>query len=809
MPRPKRPGAGEPKRRSRTGCWPCKARKVKCGEERPGCANCERTGETCDYSIRLNWGGRTRRNTDTPTSIASSTGSSPYESTLTFEENVAPLFPPGPPALRNDLVHHARSHSAPSNPTSDPSQVGPNQPVASQAVPHSMAAASYGEFQTSLPAVSAHPFQTIPATFDYPSPPVSNFEAYSYTTNTAFPSIPAEVPIFHANMPPPNRTHFDYDNGSQGHISDFAQSISGQSNTSQAGESPAYTSAEDYYSNRSASEVFSPNAGPPTPYSPYMPMPLTPNSSVGSEDAYHRAASKQNHGQFQPPPPELRRMSVLSLLAGPPGDSPIAYSPSAHYNNRDVGTITYGYDLGLPDLDTPNNKDYNAIQIFTPPSHAMELDDDTNMDGEDDQQGKEMAFEEGAYYAKPVPIKLSKSLQPLSPILLDNPINLMYFHHFINHTARILVPHDCGQNPFRLILPKMAMEDTKIMSLLLAYSASHRARLLKHPEPVNRIAEWVKDVFPQLRAALVNNHEVPNATLAPAIMMASLQIISPDAFGVSIAWQDHLAIARQMIVSRGGPGSISRDDQVGYFLSRWFAYLEVVGSLSGNKNGQALGSIYWTCTEALADEENQIDCLMGFTARCVRILARIAELAKQCEPARFDQNGNVRPDWRPEPEVVQEAISIRRALEDGLSNHAVYKGCSHRSSSSEENEGTSDASEINATNEMFHWAGLIHLYRRVLGKSAEDAEVQHAVRAIIGLLHKVRRGSTAEACLLFPMVAAGCDANDEVQREKIMERLRCVEGFGMTQFHGARSILEKVWETGRPWESLVSGEFFG
>jgi hypothetical protein len=61
MPRPKKEGAGEPKKRSRTGCWPCKARKVKCGEEKPSCQNCLKAGETCDYSIRLNWGGRSRK----------------------------------------------------------------------------------------------------------------------------------------------------------------------------------------------------------------------------------------------------------------------------------------------------------------------------------------------------------------------------------------------------------------------------------------------------------------------------------------------------------------------------------------------------------------------------------------------------------------------------------------------------------------------------------------------------------------------------------------------------------------------------
>jgi hypothetical protein len=33
-------------------------------------------------------------------------------------------------------------------------------------------------------------------------------------------------------------------------------------------------------------------------------------------------------------------------------------------------------------------------------------------------------------------------------------MNLLYFHHFINCTARILVPHDCERNPFRHILPE-------------------------------------------------------------------------------------------------------------------------------------------------------------------------------------------------------------------------------------------------------------------------------------------------------------------------------------------------------------------
>ena len=86
-----------------------------------------------------------------------------------------------------------------------------------------------------------------------------------------------------------------------------------------------------------------------------------------------------------------------------------------------------------------------------------------------------------------------------------------------------------------------------------------------------------------------------------------------------------------------------------------------------------------------------------------------------------------------------------------------------------------------ATNDAFHWAGLIHLNRRVLGKDSTDVEVQLAVRGIVGALYKVRKGGTAEACLVFPMFTAGCDAQEPAQRERIMERLRVVEESGMTQ----------------------------
>ncbi|KAI1387989.1 uncharacterized protein F4822DRAFT_298391 [Hypoxylon trugodes] len=41
--------------RTRTGCWTCRDRSVKCDEARPRCGKCHKANLTCQYGIRLQW----------------------------------------------------------------------------------------------------------------------------------------------------------------------------------------------------------------------------------------------------------------------------------------------------------------------------------------------------------------------------------------------------------------------------------------------------------------------------------------------------------------------------------------------------------------------------------------------------------------------------------------------------------------------------------------------------------------------------------------------------------------------------------
>lgn len=357
----------------------------------------------------------------------------------------------------------------------------------------------------------------------------------------------------------------------------------------------------------------------------------------------------------------------------------------------------------------------------------------------------------------------------------------------------------------------VACRNANVMNLLLSYSASHRAKLLEQPEPANRIALWVRDVFPDLRTALSSPAPIPDETLATAVMLASLEVIVPNAFGVAITWQSHLQVARSIIESRGGIYKLSHsEDRHVAFLCKWFTYLDVLGSLSGGSQVEVpMSGESWEIDEPPSRKNRRIDCFLGCTSRCLALLARVARLSAECDSKRLDGAGNIRPDWSgPGKEIEDETALLKTALQRSLDQ--IEGLCIFRQDTGETREKCSQESRgLYAANEMFHWAGLIHLNRRVLGKPTTDPEVQSAVRKIVTNMDSMVDGSTTALSVIYPLFTAGCDTIDQTDRDKVMDRLKGAEGWGMTNVAQARRLMQEVWDSGKPWETLVAGEFFG
>ncbi|KAJ5787656.1 Crotonase core, partial [Penicillium paradoxum] len=791
---------------------PCKARKVKCGEEKPSCLNCQRQGERCDYSVRLNWGGRTKRMaTDSPNSSLNRCGESVIGFSDSFAINqMSPISFPTPTS-NNPGDGFANAHFGD---LTTPEGISPNTPApvgifdSPRLGSGSEGVTSPGQLEPQFNSSWAE--QSPPLTTSVSSEPLPRYQlrqqsldSPSYLASIDQTSDLRELSVFafHANpvshavsflrhsvdtserhLEPSNFQSLD-----ERHVGLHNEHGIPTGVRSGRGQEGSSNSPQDM-SGLSSMLFNSPKGSNGKSSSEACKIPNIMESVhdyLDETNSNHQLLAESNHETDQTPHESL-----------------IAQSKWQTYLNN--VTDNYGLDSGRPDQDLTFNNDHAAIDI----NYALDLISSRWRTQENSDSPASQPVSEpqaqfcSGYYASPVPINVPRYLSPLPSSLLGNPINLMYFHHFLNHTARMLVPHDCDNNAFISVLPSMAIGDANLLNLLLAYSASHRARYLGHPEPANRIAHWVSQVFPTLRMALESSHEnITDSHLATAIMLLSLKIVSPGTFEAPISWKSHLKLARDLFLARSE--SMARPgNRIGAFFCRWLSYLDTMGSLSCRDAGPPLmiyNSILTACSSPEGLDEFAVDCFTGFTPRTGVFLIRLAQLVQKCDSQRFDEMGEFRRDWHASADMVMEAQSVLGDI-DGISDRAHAIPAHH--------EGV-ESSDMIAIEEAFRFAGLLHLHRRVFGSTPDSFPVKEALRKLIDALARMRPGAATEVCSLFPLFTAGCESGDSAQRAKLLDRFFVLESSGMKQIQNARQLMQQCWDRNLPWIALAGGQFLG
>ncbi|KAJ5675406.1 hypothetical protein N7462_008303 [Penicillium macrosclerotiorum] len=806
--------------------------KACSGEEKPSCLNCQRQGEACDYSVRLNWGGRTKRSSvDSPTSMSNGYGGTVIgfadcmpTSTVSGAQiptslshapqdgfvNLRPVgvgspgaISPSTPAtfgvLDSPNPPHPRSDGVNSPPQGDiqyssswlePSPLTPTSSGSLSQFPFGQS--FHGSFSPA--ADQAVGLRSLSA-FAFHSNSVS--QPVSYLRNsvdlTSHPSDASSFPNQNEGLPS-HRGSMGRDDSGIGFQMNGTVNSDGHS-----GELPGQSGLSALLLGSNASP--SPGHDRPTPASTHGPHTESLHSFHASE-TFSTEITEGDEGANDSLAAQSKWQAYLTSV-----------------------TDNYGLDSGRPDRDLALNNDHAAIDINSALNSISSRGrgSETSSPAAQGDGGLQKSDFSG-YYAAPVPINIPRYLSPLPATLLENPINLLYFHHFLNHTSKMLVPHDCDNNPFMSVLPSMAVDDPNLLNLLLAYSASHRARYLGHPEPANRIAHWVSDVFPTLRVALeASKEEITDGHLATAILLLSLKIVCPGTFEVPIPWQSHLKLARDLFLARSDriaqPGN-----RIGAFFARWLGYIDTMGALSCRQAGPPLmlyDSVLAACSRPSNHDEYCVDCFTGFTPRTGVFLLRLAQLVQKCDNERFDEVGNFRPGWHPSADMVMEAQAVLGDLDD----------LSERAHANPEHHLGVEGDDMMATEEAFRCAGLLHLHRRVLGSSPDSFPVKDALRKLIGALGRMRLGASTEVCSLFPLFTAGCESRDQSQRIRLLNRFLVLEKSGMKQvcspqsstvyltkrspltwpfqIQNARQLVQHCWDENLPWIALASGEFLG
>lgn len=148
-------------------------------------------------------------------------------------------------------------------------------------------------------------------------------------------------------------------------------------------------------------------------------QPLTPATpSCQSDDGYRNFPNKLSpYISYDAHNSDPRRLSVESLLSGPPGisyqETPYTAVPTSReqaplqYGDHCDDMETWGVDRGFKDLDIGKNDDAKAISGGSPTTLREHLDlvrvtDDDYAPNEFGfgVQAKDIAFEKGGYYAR-------------------------------------------------------------------------------------------------------------------------------------------------------------------------------------------------------------------------------------------------------------------------------------------------------------------------------------------------------------------------------------------------------------------------
>ncbi|KAK6538126.1 hypothetical protein TWF694_011008 [Orbilia ellipsospora] len=828
---PRAPVAGrEIRRRSRNGCWNCKARKVKCGEEKPRCSNCTRLGEDCDYKIRLSWGGRPLKKKLLEQGAQLDDASQNIPGAGQFSLNTNYNQPQFPSPAQFELATHSSTRTSPTLSSCTSKSSGSRKSSSSQA--------GLATYQNVFSVCEA-------------SPPTSSL------VNS---SIPAPLHLASSSSPPRNYQH----------LHPYLWTLDGIPERPPLTPSTASTADSDL-SYMSEESMFSPSSGydfyqmsSPTPSLTHLTIgsptssssiPPSPHGSFTDLGAFRRQRSISVTSNTSSPHAELTysnglATTVPSLSASVPTTSaglssqlyyasPVTppsnqdtirgnpYISGDKSHRRSVESFAHDYP-GYASRYVQPGDSYSSQHSHNSPPFTVGIVD-AEADAVEELHGASLDSKGSDGYATikghPAYLSLPKELNPLPS---GNSQGQVYFQHFLTDTAPLLVPHDCNGNPFKSVLPQMAMNHDGLLNLLLAYSASHQARKTKSPEPTELVSRFLDRAYRHLNQSLNNEEELKsNATLATAIMLCSYEIISPNAFGEGVTWQIHLDAARKIILARGGAKEMRSCDPVSFFLSRWFAYLDVLGSFSNNnKNNTTLlfSGKYWTVDDDDDMIDFSVDCFFGFTNRFIGLLTCIGELAQQARKEkrlfikRIENLGYAADGskWVPEGQLYHDALRVREHLEESR-RHATG-ACKHKqptwASSSRvfDNElpAEDDSSqEMLALNDAFHWAAQILLFRRVLNYSRQHQCVQDATQRIIEALYKIPEKSNVENAALFPLFTAGCESITSSDRKYITRRIRGIEKSGMNQFRRARLLMKRVWETGSGWEDLINGEFIG
>lgn len=449
--------------------------------------------------------------------------------------------------------------------------------------------------------------------------------------------------------------------------------------------------------------------------------------------------------------------------------------------------------------------------------------------------------------------RIPPPLTPLPELLMNVPYYRQLLHFWVNVASANLVPapsHIYQENPFKVLLPQMAMHYPGVLTTILAFAARARDNMdgasRNHLEIIDQLlGRSCNELLKQLHD---KEESTSDGTLATILLLSCYEVVNSNDFEKH---RTHTTGASQIVSARrikqqpyadsptSDKDSVSsassnsflskmRDESdIAFFLMRWFAYVDVLGALSSTRGRENYLRSYRTKgpytpvvnistldinSAYMGNHKTDIDYLLGFDVRLLPHYINISLLIDEVDKLKEseDANRNMLPI-----EIITAALELKerfiQGYEDGEENRQktidlliesklkVKKSSSPRSTRNI-SELVRHDNILRATNKLFFDTGLLNLYRRVLLLPRLSPLVQDLADNMAEILeYGVELGSPAEICTIFCHFCAACETLDMLKRQFFFERFTRLAHDGNINATKSLVIMNRCWETGEDW----------
>ncbi|SCU92275.1 LADA_0F15544g1_1 [Lachancea dasiensis] len=430
---------------------------------------------------------------------------------------------------------------------------------------------------------------------------------------------------------------------------------------------------------------------------------------------------------------------------------------------------------------------------------------------------------------------------PCPNILFASSFHSELFGFYLQETSQLFVPtprHAYESNPFNTILPQMAMQNTTLMKLILAFAANHRKQISKYKrdqqhslqlahgcdraiQDGNFADRLLSETFVQLLSDVTNQEQrYTHTTLATVLMLAGFDIFFSDTRN---KWRAHIFGARGLILDKlriGGENilqvsSIGKGLDAETFLNHWFSYLNIIGSLSSVKKivpieklrplsyqfeHQGTKRAIYERRKALKD----IDYFTGLETKILSLLADVAHLVDRKESLL--EAYELRPLFLEALDLDHKILTYINESESERDEiyRQFYAICPQGSGGE---VGYDTYKMLRATNAVFGLTGVLQLKRRVLEIPQGSPAVNELLLRISKLIHEeIPFNSSAESCITFCLFCCGCElvGKDLVASRPIFtSHVETLMKKGMASANQAKIVMEDCWKYKKSWWEIL------